>query len=75
MFAKCLPYPFRHKEVEGGDSLSAMLLVLVCLEYDGGQSGITLNGLWSTDTSVLVRKPRSNKSSRSYWIQVVVLVG
>ena len=29
-----------------------MLLVLVCLEYDGGQSGITLNGLWSTDTSV-----------------------
>ena len=52
MFAKCLPYPFRHKEVEGGNSLSAVLLVLVCLEYDGGQSGITLNGLWSTDTSV-----------------------
>lgn len=44
--------PFRHKEVEGGNSLSAVLLVLVCLEYDGGQSGITLNGLWSTDTSV-----------------------
>ena len=53
MFAECLSYAFRHKEVESGNSLTAVLFVLVCLEYDGGQSGVTLNGLGGADTSVL----------------------
>ncbi len=72
MFAECLPYPFRHKEVESGNSLTAVLLVLVCLEYDSGQSGVTLNRLGGADTSVLGAEAALEQI---FQIQVVVLVG
>ena len=53
MFAERLRYSFRHEEIEGGDCLSSVLLVLVGLENDGCQRGVALNALWRADTSVL----------------------
>ena len=53
MFAERLCHPFCHEEVEGGDCLSAVLLVLVGLEDDGGKRSITLDALRCADAAVL----------------------
>ena len=53
MFAERLCHPFCHEEVEGGDCLSAVLLVLVGLEDDGGKRSITLDALRRADAAVL----------------------
>ena len=55
--ARCLRkdfcHSFCHEEVEGGDCLSAVLLVLVGLEDDGGKRSITLDALRRADAAVL----------------------
>ena len=53
MFAERLCHPFCHEEVEGGDCLSAVLLVVVGLEDDGGKRSITLDALRCADAAVL----------------------
>ena len=42
-----------HKEVEGWDSLPAMLLVLIRLEDDRRKCGVALDILWGTDAPIL----------------------
>src|SRR3712207_8601517 len=53
MFAERLGNPFCHEEIESGNGLSAVLFVLVGLEDDSSQRGVTLNTLRRTDASVL----------------------
>ena len=42
-----------HEEVEGWDSLPAMLFVLIRLEDDRRKCGVALDILWGTDTPIL----------------------
>ena len=42
-----------HKEVEGWDSLPAMLFVLIRLEDDRRECGVALDILWGTDAPIL----------------------
>ena len=53
MLAERFGHSFCHEEVEGRNGLSSVLFILVCLENDGSQCGITLDGLRRTDASVL----------------------
>ena len=53
MFTERLSHPFRHEEVESGNCLSPVLLVLISLENDSSQCRIALNTLRGTDTTIL----------------------
>ena len=53
VLAERLGHPFRHEEVESGNRLSAVLLVLVGLENDSSQCRVALDTLRSTDAAVL----------------------
>ena len=52
MLNERLVNPFGHKEVKSRNGLSAVLLVLICLEDDGCQCGVTLYALRSSYASV-----------------------
>ena len=53
MFPERLADAWGHEEVEGRDRLPAVLLILVGLEYDGGQGGVALDALGGAHRAVL----------------------
>ena len=47
-----LGHPFGHAVIEVGDGLAAVLIVLIALDGDGGQSGVALNAVGLPEVAV-----------------------